>query len=244
MPDTLRALLAEVGRVYAPFLLANAAALERGAEQVECAIDGRPWVQRPFPYQGKCLRWLREGYAALAAGDRARRRRAARRHRLRSAFPLRTADTVTPRSAREIDMHVANQVYPTFEQLMSLAQDPTPGPIAMVNLLKFRDRAQYHDGRRDDISGREAYMRYIVEMAPIVEAAGGKFLFSGAVGSLVIGEVEELWDAVGIAQYPSRAEFHRIATSPEVQAIGVHREAGLAGQLLILTTDLLPPPLR
>jgi len=66
VPDTLRALLAEAGRVYVPFLLANAAALQRGAERVECTIDGRPWVQRPFPYQGKCLQWLREDYAALA----------------------------------------------------------------------------------------------------------------------------------------------------------------------------------
>jgi glutathione S-transferase len=71
VPDTLRALLAEVGRVYARFLLANAAALERGAQKVECVIDGRPWTQQPFPYQGKCLRWLREGYAALAPGERA-----------------------------------------------------------------------------------------------------------------------------------------------------------------------------
>ena len=70
LPDTLRALLAEVGRVYAPFLLANAAALESGAEQVECEIDGRKWIQQPFPYQGKCLRWLREQYAALAPDDR------------------------------------------------------------------------------------------------------------------------------------------------------------------------------
>ncbi|MFN8644519.1 MAG: glutathione S-transferase C-terminal domain-containing protein [Candidatus Binatia bacterium] len=70
LPDTLRALFAEVGRVYAPFLLANAAALTRGAEQVECVIDGRPWTQRPFPYQGKCLTWLRQGYAALAGEDR------------------------------------------------------------------------------------------------------------------------------------------------------------------------------
>ena len=70
LPDTLRPLLAEVGRVYAPFLLANAAALERGDARVECEIDGRKWVQRPFPYQGKCLRWLREGYEALAAADR------------------------------------------------------------------------------------------------------------------------------------------------------------------------------
>jgi hypothetical protein len=60
-----------MGRVYVPFLLANADALERGASQVECTIDGRPWVQKPFPYQGKCLAWLREGYAALRAADRA-----------------------------------------------------------------------------------------------------------------------------------------------------------------------------
>jgi uncharacterized protein (DUF1330 family) len=141
-------------------------------------------------------------------------------------------------------MNVVNHVYPTFEQLMPLAQDPTPGPIAMVNLLKFRDRAEYADGRADDISGREAFMRYIAQMGPIVEAAGGRFLFSGDVGQLVMGEVEELWDAVGIAEYPSRAAFHRIATSPEVQAIGVHREAGLAGQLLILTIGQVFPPMR
>ncbi len=141
-------------------------------------------------------------------------------------------------------MKIVNHVYPTFEQIVPLAQDPTPGPIAMVNLLKFRDRAQYRDGRPDDISGREAYMRYIAEMVPIVTAAGGRILFSGDVKQLVIGETEELWDAVGIAEYPSRAEFHRIATSPEVQAIGVHREAGLAGQLLILTVDQAFPPMR
>jgi glutathione S-transferase len=69
VPATLRALLEEVGRVYVPFLLANADALEHGAAQVECTIDGRPWVQQPFPYQGKCLRWLREARAALAPAD-------------------------------------------------------------------------------------------------------------------------------------------------------------------------------
>jgi len=71
IPDTVRALLCEIGRVYTPFLLANGDALERGLERVECEIDGRPWIQKPFPYQGKCLKWLREDYAALAASDRA-----------------------------------------------------------------------------------------------------------------------------------------------------------------------------
>jgi glutathione S-transferase len=67
----LRPLVSEIGRVYAPFLVANAAALERGASTVECTIDGRPWTQQPFPYQGKCLQWLREGWERLGIADRA-----------------------------------------------------------------------------------------------------------------------------------------------------------------------------
>jgi glutathione S-transferase len=70
-PESLRALLGEIGRVYAPFLLGNAEALASGAERVECEVDGLPWVQKPFPYQGKCLAWLRQQHSALAAGDRA-----------------------------------------------------------------------------------------------------------------------------------------------------------------------------
>ena len=68
--DHLGPLLGEIGRVYAPFLLANAEALESGAEQVEATIDGKPWAQPPFPYQGKCLQGIRAGFAALSNGDR------------------------------------------------------------------------------------------------------------------------------------------------------------------------------
>ena len=51
-------------------LLANAAALESGAEQVDCVIDDCKWTQKPFPYQGKCLAALRDAYGALADADR------------------------------------------------------------------------------------------------------------------------------------------------------------------------------
>ena len=47
----------------------NARALKAGAERVETEIDGRAWVQNPFPYQGKCLKWLREEFAALGSAD-------------------------------------------------------------------------------------------------------------------------------------------------------------------------------
>ncbi len=70
VPDTLRGILGEVGRVYAPYLVANAEAIADGRETLEASIDDRRWTQKPFPYQAKCLRWLRERYAALTAEDR------------------------------------------------------------------------------------------------------------------------------------------------------------------------------
>ena len=62
MPATLAAVLREAGRTYVPVMLANADALERGAGRVEANVDGKTWVQAPFPYQAKCLMWLREAY--------------------------------------------------------------------------------------------------------------------------------------------------------------------------------------
>lgn len=67
----LRPLLAEIGATYAPFLLANAAAKRAGKAEVECRIQGVRWRQQVFPYQLKCLRWLREEFAALAPADQA-----------------------------------------------------------------------------------------------------------------------------------------------------------------------------
>ena len=63
-------LLAEIGRVYVPALLANARALQSGSDTMEAEIDGREWTQPAFPYQGKCLQWIREEYNALASEDR------------------------------------------------------------------------------------------------------------------------------------------------------------------------------
>ena len=70
IPETIKSLLNEVGRVYAPVMLANAKALMNGDDEVRTEVDGREWVQQPFPYQGKCLAWLREKHAALSAADR------------------------------------------------------------------------------------------------------------------------------------------------------------------------------
>ena len=68
--DTLGDLLAEIGRVYAPALLANAHALQVGQAKMETTIDGRPWVQPTFPYQARCLQWINEEYRKLDSGAR------------------------------------------------------------------------------------------------------------------------------------------------------------------------------
>lgn len=63
--ECLRPLLQEIGRVYIPFLLANAAAAESCNAQVEAVIDGGPWSQPVFPYQVRCLANLREKFSQL-----------------------------------------------------------------------------------------------------------------------------------------------------------------------------------
>jgi uncharacterized protein (DUF1330 family) len=130
-------------------------------------------------------------------------------------------------------MKVENKVMPSPEQARATFLAPEDGPIVMVNLLKFKEKATYGSG--EAVTGREAYMRYGARMRGLVEKSGGRFIFTGDVVRLMLGEVEDLWDAVGIVEYPSRAAFRAITQSPEFHEIELHRIAGLAGQLNIET---------
>jgi uncharacterized protein (DUF1330 family) len=137
-------------------------------------------------------------------------------------------------------MNVENAVYPKGEQLTEAVAKGVNTPIVMLNLLKFKDKAVYKDGRHDSATGREAYDRYGADMLKFVKDHGGRVLFVGQVKSLVIGDVEDMWDAVALVEYPSSEAFVKIAMSPEVAKFGVHREAGLAGQLLIQCLQSAP----
>ncbi len=132
-------------------------------------------------------------------------------------------------------MKVTNQVHPTPEQAAAFFSAEEDGPMCMVNLLKFKDKAEYADGSEPELSGRDAYMRYGVAVQACFAAVGATSRFSGFVTDLQLGEVEELWDMVAIAEYPSRAAMLQMVRSPEYQAITRHRDAGLAGQLNIRT---------
>lgn len=68
---SLKAIFTEVGRTYVPVMLANAEAVDLGQLEVKTKVDGLPWIQTPFPYQAKCLHWLRQEYAGLDETERA-----------------------------------------------------------------------------------------------------------------------------------------------------------------------------
>ena len=133
-------------------------------------------------------------------------------------------------------MKVENAVMPSPDQAMDFFGAPEDGPFVMVNLLKFKAHAEYPDGSDAHLTGAQAYARYGEEVRELVERLGGKIRYQGRVSGLLLGEVEELWDAVALAEYPSLAAFQAMALSPAMHAIEHHRKAGLAGQLNIRTT--------
>ncbi len=130
-------------------------------------------------------------------------------------------------------MEVVNSVTPTDAQVQGFLEPGHDGPIYMLNLLKFRDRAAYEDGRESDLTGEQAYRIYGQEVAKLLVEVGGAPMFSASVERLMLGEVEELWDSAAIAMYPSRKAMFRMINMSEYQEIAVHRSAGLAGQLNI-----------
>ena len=133
-------------------------------------------------------------------------------------------------------MQVMNKVYPNKEQIKGFMEPASEEPICMVNLLKFKAKAEYEDGRDTDLTGREAYALYEEGVKKLLQEIGGGIGFEGDVERLALGEVEELWDVVGLAVWPSRGAMFKVMQSPEMQAISVHRSAGLAGQLNLETT--------
>lgn len=134
-------------------------------------------------------------------------------------------------------MKVENKLQPSDGQMKGFGEQPELGPIFMLNLLKFREIAAYEDAALNTVSGAEAYARYGAAVTEIIGHFGGEVVFNGAVSRLMLGEVEDLWDSVAIAKYPSRQAMLDMMLSPEYQAIHHHRAAGLEGQLNIETLN-------
>jgi uncharacterized protein (DUF1330 family) len=136
-------------------------------------------------------------------------------------------------------MHVENQLQPSPEQAIAFFAGADDGPFVMINLLTFKDKAAYSDGADADLSGRDAYLRYGMAVRAEIEKVGGRAGYAGPVTGVLLGEIEDVWDMVALAEYPSLAAMRTMVMSASYQAISHHRDAGLAGQLNIKTKGTL-----
>jgi uncharacterized protein (DUF1330 family) len=125
---------------------------------------------------------------------------------------------------------------PTKEQIEALVNSELETPVVMLNLLKFADRTA---GNGDDAqSGRDSYARYGDRVRSMLEQVGGRVLWQGRADSVVIGGEGDDWDGVILVEYPSRAAFLEMTSSPKYQEVSKDRTAGLADSRLIAMTEL------
>lgn len=133
---------------------------------------------------------------------------------------------------------------PDNEQMTRFAKDGHGGPVVMINLLKFKDQAEYKPDdpeAKENLTGAEAYGRYGkgLEQLSADPAIGLKVLYAGSAhGFLIGGNKGEDWDRVLVVHYPSRHHMLTMMRDPRYQQAHRHREAGLLHQDLIETHPL------
>lgn len=111
---------------------------------------------------------------------------------------------------------------------------PDAGPVVMLNLVRYKARADDGHG-----SGREAYERYSRAVVPsLLRGVGGRVLWSGSTEAVAFGDPQApYWDHVVLVWYPSRRAFLDLVTSPAYAEANVHREAGVADHVILATTE-------
>ncbi len=116
------------------------------------------------------------------------------------------------------------------------------GKVNMLNLLKFRDIADYSNLDKlrpsEPISGREAYQLYIDHTLPILQKLGSRVLYFGTANGFLIGPESEQWDVVMLVEHESAAKFISFAENKEYLKGAGHRTAALADSRLLPTASL------
>lgn len=141
---------------------------------------------------------------------------------------------------------MTGSVDPTREAMAAFRDLPLDRPIAMINLLRFRERAAYaadvDPGIDRNVSGAEAYAAYGRAAAAPFARAGGRQVWLGRPRLTVIGPAAEAWDLAFIAEYPSGEAFLAMLHDPEYRAAVVHRQAAVADSRLIRCDVKTPGP--
>ncbi|MEM9192949.1 MAG: hypothetical protein AAGF12_27490, partial [Myxococcota bacterium] len=124
------------------------------------------------------------------------------------------------------------------EQIQRMLDAPTEGPFYMVNLIRFREQAQYPDGRETDLTGREANNLY--RPTEFLNAIGARVAFNTDVHSQIDGN-DNLWENVAVVEYPCPLAFFAMLLDPEFQERSIHKDAGVE-RTIVMVTKLQPLP--
>jgi len=126
---------------------------------------------------------------------------------------------------------------PSHENVVALVERAIEGPIVMLNLLRFREIADYTDfpelAPAAPISGRAAYDRYIEHTLPFLEATGGSLVMVAEGGHFFVGPMDERWDLALLVRQRSLHDFFSFASNEEYLAGVGHRTAAVEDTRLL-----------
>jgi hypothetical protein len=127
---------------------------------------------------------------------------------------------------------------PTRDQVRALRDHGRDGPVVMMNLLKFRETAEYPpEAGFAPCSGKAAYDRYQHAFTVAVGAISqAEVLYDGPCEQVFIGQAgtdATDWDKLLLVRYPSRQHFLAMMADDAYRDALVHRYAGLARTVLI-----------
>jgi uncharacterized protein (DUF1330 family) len=127
--------------------------------------------------------------------------------------------------------------------LLRAASDaPTDRPVVMVNLLRFREEADYGPGgEHAPCTGRSAYFdRYVPAFRALAPAFGGtEPVYLGTAHELLVGADDERWDTVALLRYPDLQTLKSFLTDERyLRGAAPHRVAALADWRFLVTTSL------
>ena len=131
-----------------------------------------------------------------------------------------------------------NDVYidPSLANFQAFKDLPRDEPIHMLNLLRYRDLAEYPDGHEhhgNGWTGRRAYQEYGKTSGPIFNRVGGTIVWRGAFQTMVTGPEDKSWDDGFVAQYPNSGAFFEMIKDPDYQLAVVNRTAALVDSRLM-----------
>ena len=131
---------------------------------------------------------------------------------------------------------MSHYIDPGRDQFEAFKELPRDEPIMMLNLLCFREKAAYDDGRK--ATGAEAYEAFGRESAPVFHRVGGEIIWRGKPEVMLIGPEDQHWDLIFVARYPSAGAFLEMVTDPRYREAVKHRQAAVLDSRLIRTTEV------